>query len=345
MQTSTLGPTSISVPKICLGTMTWGNQNTEAQAHEQLSHATSQGFYFIDTAERYPIPPAPDTQGLTETFIGNWLEKRGKRDDLIIASKVACSTPMRTREATGKFDRKNIRDAIEGSLSRLKTDYLDLYQVHWPERETNFFGPRGYTHDPQDEATPIEETLQYLDELVKEGKVRHIGVSNETPWGVAEYLRVSREKGLARLATIQNQYSLLNRTFEVGLAEFSHREQVSLLPYSPLSMGVLTGKYLGGARPPGARFTLFERNAARYNADIAQPAIEAYVNIAKKYGLDPAAMAIAWAMQMPFVASVIIGATSMEQLKTDLSAMDITLSPECLAEIDAVYKQYPDPHA
>lgn len=345
MKTSTLGRTSITVPKICLGTMTWGNQNTEEEAHAQLSSATDQGFYFIDTAERYPIPPAPDTQGRTETFIGNWLSKRGKRDDLVIASKVACSAPMLTREATGKYDRRNIRDAIEGSLSRLQTDYLDLYQVHFPERSANFFGPRGYEHVEDEEWTPFEETLEALNELVKEGKVRAIGVSNETAWGVSEYLRIAREKNLPRIATIQNQYSLLNRTFEIGLAEFAHRENVSLLPYSPLSMGVLSGKYLGGAKPEGARFTLFERNKARYNADHAQPAIQAYVDIAKKYGIDPSAMAIAWAMQMPFVGSVIIGATSMEQLKTDLSAMDIALSPDCLAEIDAVYKMYPDPHA
>lgn len=345
MQIRQLGRTDLKVPAICLGTMTWGQQNTEAEAHEQLSFATDAGFYFIDTAERYPIPPMPGTQGRTETYIGNWLKKRGKRDDLVIASKVACSMPMDTREATGKYDRKNIRDAIEGSLARLGIDYLDLYQVHWPERETNFFGPRGYIHDPEDAPTAIEETLGYLDELVKEGKVRNIGVSNETPWGIAEYLRVAREKGYPRIATIQNQYSLINRTFEVGLAEFSHREDISLLAYSPLSMGVLTGKYLDGARPEGARFTLFERNRARYNADNAQPAIRAYVDIAKKYGIDPAAMAVAFAMQMPFLGSVIIGATSLQQLKTNLSAMDVTLSPDCLEEIDQVYKNYPDPHA
>jgi aryl-alcohol dehydrogenase-like predicted oxidoreductase len=263
----------------------------------------------------------------------------------VIASKVACSTPMLTRDASGKYDRKNIRDAVEGSLTRLQTDYLDLYQVHFPERSANFFGPRGYEHVEGEETTSIEETLEALSELVKEGKVREIGVSNETPWGVSEYLRISREKGYPRIATIQNQYSLLNRTFEIGLAEFSMREDVSLLPYSPLSMGVLSGKYLGGAKPEGARFTLFERNRARYNADNAQPAIAAYVDIAKKYGLDPSAMALAWAIQMPFVASVIIGATTMEQLKTNLSAINITLSAECLADIDAVYKTFPDPHS
>lgn len=325
--------------------MTWGNQNSEAQAHEQLDFATSEGFFFLDTAERYPIPPMAGRQGLTETYIGNWLHKRGKRDDLVIASKVAPSAPMDTRDSTGKLDRKNIRDAIDGTLSRLQIDYVDLYQVHFPERTANFFGPRGYEHAEGEQTTPIEETLAALDELVKEGKVRTVGVSNETARGVSEYLRIAGEKGLPRIATIQNQYSLLNRTFEIGLAEFSMREQISLLPYSPLSMGVLSGKYLGGAKPAGARFTLFERNKARYNADIAQPAIAAYVEIAKKYGIDPSAMAIAWAMQMPFVGSVIIGATTMEQLKTNLSAMDVTLGAECLAEIDQVYKTYPDPHA
>jgi aryl-alcohol dehydrogenase-like predicted oxidoreductase len=345
--------TEIEVPSICLGTMTWGRQNTEEDAHAQLDYAVEErGLKFIDTAEIYPIPPEPELQGTTEKFIGTWLKKRGKRDDLVIASKVAPSDYIRTRKITltpegnkSRLDRKSIREAIEGSFERLGVDYLDLYQVHFPERKSNFFGMRGYVHDSADAPTPIEETLDALTELVKEGKVRAVGVSNESAWGVSEYLRLSREKDLARISTIQNQYSLTNRLYEIGLAEMGIRENVGLLAYSPLSMGALSGKYIGGARPEGARFTLFERNSARYNSDTSQPAIEQYVAIAKKHEIDPAAMAIAFVASRPFVTSAIFGATTLEQLKTNISAGDLELSSEIFAEIDAVYKKYPDPAA
>ena len=345
--------TEIEVSTICLGTMNWGQQNTEEDAHAQLDYAVEErGLKFIDTAEIYPIPPDASLQGTTERFLGSWLKKRGKRDDLVIASKVAPSDIIRTRQITltkegnkSRLDRKSIREAIEGSFERLGVDYLDLYQVHFPERKANFFGARGYVHDPSDEPTPIEETLEALTELVKEGKVRAIGVSNETPWGISEYLRLAREKGLARISTTQNQYSLTNRTYEIGLAEIGIREDVGLLAYSPLSMGVLSGKYLGGARPEGARFTLYERNSARYNSETAQPAITSYVEIAAKYGIDPAAMAIAFVASRPFVTSAIFGATTLDQLKTNISAGDLTLSPELLAEIEEVHKRIPDPAA
>lgn len=338
-----LGWTDIEVPAICLGTMVWGNQTPEAEAHEQLSYGVDErGINFIDTAEAYPIPPSRELQGLTETYIGNWLSKRGKRDDLVIASKVCIADFVATRDSTHKYDAANIQQAIEGSLTRLQTDYIDLYQIHWPERRTNFFGKRDYEHDTADASTPIRETLEALQALVKAGKVRHIGVSNETPWGVAEYLRLAREEGLPRIVTIQNQYSLVNRHFEIGLSEMALREKVGLLPYSVLSGGALTGKYLGGAKPAGCRFTLFDRNADRYNTDRLQGVTEAYVNVAKKHGLDPAQMAVAFATSRDFTTSTIIGSRTLEQMKVCIDAGTLKLSAEVLADLQAVHEQYPN---
>lgn len=348
MRKNKIPQTDIEVTELCLGTMNWGQQNTEEDAHAQLGAAFEAGINFIDTAEIYPIPPDKLKQGTTESYLGSWLKKSGKREQLIIASKVSSQhqkSSMGTREATG-LSRENIRAAIEGSLSRLGIEHLDLYQVHSPDRQGNFWGPRGVMSvDTSTDGASIEETLTALTELVKEGKVRAIGVSNETPWGVSEYLRLAREKGLTRISTIQNQYSLINRTFEVGLSEICLREDIGLLPYSALSMGVLSGKYLGGQKPAGARFTIYERNADRYNPQRAQPAVETYMNVAKKHGLDPAAMALAYAATRPFTTSVILGATSVEQLQIDLSAADVVLTPEILKDIEAVYAAYPDPTA
>ncbi len=345
MEYRMLGDTDIQVPVLCLGTMTWGQQNTEAEAHEQLDYAVDErGLTFLDTAEIYPIPPEPELQGRTETYIGNWIKKRGKRDDLVIASKVAPASLIRTRDVgtTPRLDRNSIHEALNGSLSRLGVDHIDLYQIHWPERETNFFGKRGYQHDEHDASTPIEETLSALKEMVDAGKIRHIGVSNETPWGVAEYLRLARENGMPRIVSIQNQYSLTNRTFEIGLAEMAIREQVGLLAYSVLGMGVLTGKYLDGAKPEGARFTLFERNRARYDPPQAQEAIRRYCAISDKYDLDIAQMAITFTRMQSFTTSVIIGARTMKQLKTAIDATELTLSPEVLADIEVVHTEMPD---
>jgi len=340
-----LGSSGITVPVICLGTMNWGQQNTQEEAYEQLDYAVNErGIDFIDTAEVYPVPPDAAKQGRTETYLGSWLHKRGKRDDLIIASKIGASHDIRTRsiDTPPRYNRKNIRDAFEGSLKRLQTDYLDLYQVHWPERKTNFFGVRGFTHLIEEETTSIYETLEALSELVKEGKVRHIGVSNETPWGIMQYLHAAKEKGLEKIVSIQNQYSLLNRTFEIGLSEMTMKEDIGLLVYSALNMGVLSGKYLGGGKPEGARFTLYERNRDRYNPPHAQKAIQAYVDIAHTYDLDPNQMAIAFAMSRPFTTSVILGATSVEQLKTDIDSVDLKLTAEILDEIEKIHTTMPD---
>lgn len=341
-----LGNTEVEVPVICLGTMTWGQQNTEAEAHEQLNYAIDErGLTFIDTAEIYPIPPTGELQGTTERYVGSWLKNRTDREALFVASKVSPAGLISTRDIGDRprLDKKSIRDAIDGTLARLQTDYVDLYQIHWPERKTNFFGARNYVHDDDDDSTTIRETLEALEELIKAGKVRHVGVSNETAWGVNEYLRLAREENLPRIVTIQNQYSLTNRTFEIGLSEISIKEQVGLLAYSALNMGVLTGKYLDGAKPAGARFTETMRNSERYNSPQAQLPVEKYVALAKKYDLDPAQMALAFVVAQRFTTSVIIGATKLEQLKVCIDAAELELSTDLLSDIQAVYEEHPDP--
>lgn len=338
-----LGQTDIEVSEICLGTMTWGKQNNQAEAFEQLDYALDYGVNFIDTAEMYAVPPSAETYGTTETIIGNWISERKNRDQFILATKVV--GPFLgdyVRGGNVRLNRKSIEQAVDDSLKRLQTDYIDLYQVHWPDRSTNYFGQLGYTHNPDEAMTPIEETLEALNSLVISGKIRHIGISNETPWGTMEYVRLAKELGWARVASIQNPYNLLNRTFEVGLAEIAHREQVGLLAYSPLAFGVLSGKYLGGQRPEGARLTLFDR-FVRYTNPQAVKATEMYVNIAKKYELDPSHMALAYVTSRPFVTSNIIGATTMEQLKINLSSSEVELSKEVIKEIENVHKEHPNP--
>jgi aryl-alcohol dehydrogenase-like predicted oxidoreductase len=323
--------------------MTWGEQNTEQDAFEQLDYAIAEGINFIDAAEMYPVPPRQETQGRTEEILGNWLARRGRRDDLVIASKVAGpGNGLGYLRQGPRLTREHIRQACEDSLRRLRTDYIDLYQVHWPDRNTNFFGKLGYVHREDEDATPIEETLAALDELVREGKVRHIGLSNETPWGLAEYLRLSREKGWPRVASIQNPYNLLNRSFEVGLAEFAHREQVGLLAYSPLAFGMLTGKYLGGKWPEKGRLTLYER-FSRYSSERALDATRAYVELARQHGLSPAQMALAYVNSRGFVTSNIIGATTMEQLKENVGSAQVTLSPQVLEAIESIHQEFTYP--
>jgi len=341
--------TDLEVSLICLGSMNWGQQNTEEEAHDQLDYATSQGVNFIDTAEVYPIPPDKDKQGRTEAYIGTWLKKRGKRDDLIIASKVSVSDQIKTRPLPegerSHLDRKNIMAAIDGTLERLQTDYVDIYQTHGPDRTANFWGPRGFENVKEENAVPIEKTLEALAEVIKSGKARYIGVSNETAWGLMEHVHLAKTKNLPMVVTIQNQYSLLNRTFEIGLSEVCLRENIGLLPYSPLSMGVLSGKYLDGAKPDGARFTIYERNRARYNPPHAQEAVRKYADLAKQNGLEPATLALAFVNSRAFVTSNIVGATSVEQLKVDIASADVALSPDIMQKIADIYREHPDPTA
>ncbi|MGJ0194463.1 NADP(H)-dependent aldo-keto reductase [Pantoea sp. RRHST58] len=335
---------TLEVSQLGLGTMTFGEQNSEADAHQQLDFALASGINFIDTAEMYPVPPRPETQGLTEQYIGSWLKARGSRDKVILASKVA--GPSRGADASIRpnqaLDRKNIRDALDASLKRLNTDYLDLYQLHWPQRQTNYFGKLGYQYS--ETATPVTllETLEALTEQVRAGKIRYIGVSNETAWGVMRYLQLAEKHELPRIVTIQNPYSLLNRSFEVGLAEISQHEGVELLAYSSLAFGTLSGKYLNGAKPAGARNTLFSR-FTRYSGEQSQRAIAEYVALAQKHQLDPSQMALAYVRQQPFVASTLLGATTMEQLKINIDSFNLTLDAEVLEGIEAIHRRYTYP--
>lgn len=344
MQYRQLGRTNIQVSQLCLGTMTWGEQNTESEAHEQLDYAIDAGINFIDTAELYPVPPKAETQGRTEEYLGTWLAKHYDRDKLIIASKVCAAADWipYLRDGNVSLTKKNIKTALDDSLKRLQTDYIDLYQLHWPERDTNYFGKLGYYHASEKDGVTIEETLIALGELVKSGKIRHIGISNETAWGIAEYLRVAEQKKLPRIVSIQNPYNLLNRTFEIGAAEFAHREDVGLLAYSPLGFGVLSGKYLNNKKPAGARLTLFER-FSRYTNDEGIKSTEAYIKLARNQGLDPIQMALAFVSSRPFLTSYIIGATSMDQLKTNIASIDIKLSKDLLRAIEDIHTGQPNP--
>mgnify|MGYP002266534666 CR=1 FL=1 len=324
--------------------MTWGEQNTESEAHEQLDVALEAGVNFIDTAEMYPVAPRAETYGLTERYIGNWLSSRGNRDKIILASKVASRADWLPyiREGNPRLDRKNIVAALHSSLQRLQTDYIDLYQLHWPDRITNYFGKLGYEHHENDIAIDIEETLTVLSDLQKEGKIRHIGISNETPWGAMKFIHAAQNNDLPRIVSIQNPYNLLNRTFEIGLAEIAHRENTGLLAYSPLAFGVLSGKYLGGARPQGTRLMLFDR-FTRYSSPNADKATHEYVELAKKHDIDPAQMALAYVNSRSFLTSNIIGATSISQLKSDLDSVNLALSPEILQDIEEIHQRYPNP--
>ena len=338
-----LGSSKLTVSEICLGTMTFGEQNTEAEGHSQLDMAVDYGVNFIDTAEMYPIPPRAETYGKTEEIIGRWLKKTGKRDQVILASKVIGQADWmpHVRNAEASLDRKNIEQAIESSLDRLQTDYLDLYQLHWPDRKTNFFGKLGYPYPRQEAPTRLEETLGVLADLVKAGKVRHIGVSNETPWGVMEYLRLSEALNLPRILTIQNPYNLLNRSYEIGLAEISYQEQVDLLAYSPLGFGVLSGKYID-QQPKNARLSLFSAYK-RYSNENGIAATEEYVKLAHKFHMSPAQMALAFVNSRPFIGANIIGATSLDQLKENLKSAEINLSDELLQEIELIHQRYSNP--
>ncbi|EJV2650229.1 NADP(H)-dependent aldo-keto reductase [Vibrio vulnificus] len=342
MQYTKLPHSTLEISKLCLGTMTFGEQNSQQDAFEQLDYAIAQGINFIDTAEMYPVPPKAQSQGLTEQFIGNWLSRSGKREKVLIATKIAGPRNVPYIRDNMSLNRRHIHTAIDDSLTRLQTDYVDLYQLHWPQRQTNCFGQLNYPYpDTQEEVTLIE-TLEALNELVKAGKIRYIGVSNETPWGVMTLLRLAEKHDLPRIVSIQNPYNLLNRSFEVGLSEISHYEGVQLLAYSPMAFGTLSGKYLDGARPKGARCTLFER-FQRYFTPQGLEATNAYVSLARDYGLDPAQMALAFVNQRPFVASNIIGATTLDQLKANIESLNVKLEDEVLNKIQQIGTTYSNP--
>lgn len=347
MEYRRLGRTNLKVSAICLGTMTWGRQNTEAEGHAQMDMALEHGVNFFDTAEMYAVPPTPDTYGKTESIIGSWFAARKNRDKVILASKVAGPGLRWIRGGNYRIDRKNILEAIEGSLGRLQTDYIDLYQLHWPNRGSYHFGQYwGYNPDPSNSTEVLEnfiEVLETLQALIQEGKLRHIGLSNETAWGVMHYLRLSEEKGLPRMASIQNEYSLLNRLFECDLSEIALREDIGLLAWSPLAAGMLSGKYAHGKIPKGSRWSISSRHNQR-NTPQAHAAVDAYLKVASKHGLDPVQMALAFVTSRPFVTSNIIGATNLEQLKTNLDSVDVRLGPEVLADIDQVRRDYPIPY-
>ncbi|MGX5736789.1 aldo/keto reductase [Bosea thiooxidans] len=349
MEYRRLGRTDLKVSMICLGTMTWGEQNTEAEGHAQMDYAVEQGVNFFDTAELYSIPPKPETQGSTERIIGNWFKARGNRDKIILASKVCGrggNTWFRDDGGPTRVTRKQVFEAVEKSLKRLQTDYIDLYQLHFPERPMPWgsnptrFSATSY-EKPADE-TSIPEQLDAFAELVKAGKIRHLGLSNESAWGTMRFVADSEARGTPRVQSIQNAYNLLNRTFETALAEVALREDVGLLAYSPLAQGYLTGKYLDGARPDGARTTLFDRGQ-RYEGPGANDATRLYIQVAREAGLDPAQLALAFVNARPFVTSNIIGATSMEQLKTDIASIDVKLSPEIEAKIDMIHQLVGNP--
>ena len=347
MEMRKLGRTGIDVSLICLGTMTWGQQNTQAEGHEQMDYALEHGVNFFDTAEIYSIPPKPETQGSTERIIGSWLHARKNRDRIILASKVAgrgMTDWLRDDGSKSQLSRAQMTEALNKSLKRLQTDYLDLYQLHSPDRATTQWGsnPTVYRVPPQAPENPIDEILDVLDSFVKAGKVRAVGLSNETPWGTMQFVQASHIHGHARVASIQNAYNFLNRTFEIGMAEVAMRENVGLLAYSPLAQGYLTGKYMNGARPAGARTTLFNRGQ-RYETPGADVAIEKYVGLAHEFGLDPAQMAVAFVNSRPFLTANIIGATSMHQLKSLLAWEKVKMTPELEGRINAIHQLHMNP--
>ncbi|QDF68017.1 NADP(H)-dependent aldo-keto reductase [Shewanella sp. SNU WT4] len=335
---------SLNVSKLCLGTMTWGEQNTQAEAYSQLDFAIGKGINFIDTAEMYPVPPKHETQGETERILGRYLKERGNRDQLIIATKISApggkSDYIRPNMA---LDWNNIQQAVDGSLQRLGIDCIDLYQLHWPDRNTNFFGQLHYEAQENEHFTPILETLEALAEMIRLGKIRYIGVSNETPWGLMKFLQLAEKHSLPRIVSVQNPYNLLNRSFEIGMSEICHRESLPLLAYSPMAFGALSGKYCHNQWPEGARMTVFKRFNRYSNNQQALDATQAYVDLAHQHQLSPAQLALAFVNQQSFVGSNIIGATNLAQLSENIDSLSLALSPEIKLALNELAKQYPVP--
>lgn len=347
MQFNSLADTGILLPEICLGTMTFGEQNTQDEAFAQLDYALERGLYFWDTAEMYPVPPKPETQGATEVMIGNWLKARGGRDKLFLASKIAgpAQGGSHIRDGQTRYNATDIRTALDGNLKRLQTDYIDLYQLHWPQRPTNFFGKLGYGNTEahaQQHITDLEETLTALQQEIQNGRIRYIGLSNETPWGTMKFLHLAEKLGLSKFVSVQNPYNLLNRTYEIGMSEIAKYEGVGLLAYSPLAFGYLTGKFRHGARPANARVTLYSR-FSRYSNPESEWATEQYAQLAEQLGLSLTQLALAFIKQQFFVTSTIIGATSLEQLKENIDAFEVNLSDDILQGIEAIHRQQPNP--
>jgi aryl-alcohol dehydrogenase-like predicted oxidoreductase len=342
MKYTTLPHTDIKVSKICLGTMTWGNQNTQKEGFEQMDYALDQGVNFFDTAELYPVPAEQKTYAETERILGNWFEKTGNRDKVVLASKIAGTGDYTAHIRTNGFSPAALKDAVNQSLKRLKTDYIDLYQLHWPERTTNTFGERDYKHKEEAWQDNFNQILRALDEIIKSGKVRQIGISNEKAWGTMRYLTESKTHSLPRMVTIQNAYSLLNRVFEGDMAEIAIREQIGLMAYSPMAFGILSGKYLKGTAGDDARLTLFPR-FSRYSSEQCTEATKRYLKIAEDNDMTLAQMSLAFVTERPFLTSNIIGATTMEQLKENLGSIDVILTEEILKAIEKVHSEIPNP--
>lgn len=343
MKYTNLPNTNIKVSKICLGTMTWGNQNTETEGHAQMDLAFQKGVNFFDTAELYPVPAEAKTSGRTSEIIGSWLKKTGNRDNIVLASKIAGPGDYTAHIRTTGFSSEAIKEAVEKELKRLQTDYIDLYQLHWPERTTNTFGVRDYKHDPNDSwKDNFNEVLHTLDGIIKEGKIRQVGVSNEKAWGTMRYLEESNKHHLPRMISIQNAYSLLNRVFEGDMAEVAIRENIKLLAYSPMAFGVLSGKYIKGIAADNARLKLFPR-FARYSSEQATEATKEYLRLAEENGLSLAQMSLAFVTQQPFVLSNVIGATDLNQLEENIDSINVELNEDLLAKINDIHARIPNP--
>tara|TARA_Y100000590_G_scaffold45527_1_gene48409 strand:+ start:6390 stop:7427 length:1038 start_codon:yes stop_codon:yes gene_type:complete len=338
-----LGNTDLKVSTICLGTMTWGEQNDQKEAFEQMDYAEDCGVNFFDTAELYAIPPNKKTYGKTEEIIGNWFKQKKNRKKIILATKIAGPGPSWIRGGGLQYSEKNIEKAVNDSLKRLKTDFIDLYQLHWPERNTNYFGKLGFEYNPNEKWNDFKSILEILKKLIDKGKIRHIGLSNETAWGLSKFLEISKVYELPKIMSVQNPYNLINRTYEVGLAEISIRETSGLLAYSPLAFGFLTGKYRNNNLPNGSRMKLFGDFFPRYKSTNSIKAIEDYYKIAKKYNLSLTQMALAFINSRTFVTSNIIGATTMDQLKENLGCLNIKLNKEIIEEINSIHKNNPNP--
>ena len=339
-----LGSTNVDVSLICLGTMTWGEQNTEKEGFDQMNLAFNEGVNFFDTAELYSVPPRKETWGSTEKIIGNWFKEKKCRDKVVLATKVVGRSGMKWfRNKETRLNKLQIHEAVNGSLKRLKTDYIDLYQLHWPDRSANFFGKLSYNHQDEDDFIDLKVQLEALDELVKNGKIKYIGLSNETPWGLMKFLSLSYKFDLPKIMSVQNPFSLLNRSYEVGMAEISIREKCGLLAYSPLAFGMLTGKYDGGKKPDNARLTLYANMYTRYTKKKGLIYSEKFNNLALKSGLTPTQMALAFVNSRPFVTSNIIGATNLDQLMENIKTVDIKLDEEILEKIDEIHDECPFP--